>query len=321
MSRRWSSIRIFLRTHRVVFKRTLAVSFGILVFVLLVVAVKSVEWDDVVKALKAMPLAAMIWAAAFATASYCVYSCFDIFGRWYTGHRLAWWRSVLTGFISYAFTMSLGVPVGSVGIRMRLYSKLGLRQGVIVRIIGISLTTNWIGYFFLAAAVLLAGEISLPVHWGLGNGGLQVIGISCLLAALSYLLGSAYATRRSWLIAGHTIELPDFPFALLQSVAGAVNWALIALVLYALFQGQVAYFEVLGILLISAIAGAAAHVPGGIGVTEYVFLTMLPGVPRSETLAALVVYRLLYYIIPLILAGLAYLLAEATIKAAPRQTT
>lgn len=321
MARRWNLLRNLLRVHRIALKRTLAAGFIFLVCVLLIVAVKNVEWREVLRALKAMPSAALVWAAGFSIASYCVYSCFDLLGRWYTGHRLAWQRSVLTGFISYAFTMSLTAAIGSIGMRMRLYSKQGLKQGLILRIIGISLITNWIGYLFLIGAVLLTGQISLPIMWELGNGVLRVVGALCLLAALSYLLGSAYSSRRSWLISGHTIVLPDFRFALLQSVSGAVNWALIGSVLYGLFGGQVAYFEVLGILLISAIIGAAMHIPGGIGIVEYIFITMLlPAVPRSETLAVLVVYRFFYYIIPLLLAGIAYLFAEASIKTVPRQS-
>lgn len=144
---------------------------------------------------------------------------------------------------------------------------------------------------------------------------MRFIGLITLVLGLAYIVASRYSRRRSWTLRGHTIELPGTRLAVVQSILGIANWGLIAGVLYVLFQNQVPYFEVLGILLISAIAGAAAHVPGGIGVTEYVFIAMLsPGIPRSDVLAVVLVYRLYYYIAPLLLAGLTYLIAEATLK-------
>jgi len=99
-----------------------------------------------------------------------------------------------------------------------------------------------------------------------------------------------------------------------------LNWALIAAVIYVLMQQKVAYPLVLGTLLISAIAGALAHIPGGLGVTESVFIAVLasPSMPRFEILGAILVYRAVYYLEPLLIAGTWYLLAEAKMKHQPK---
>lgn len=302
-------------THRVGLKRALLAGFLILVFGLLGGAVMRVEWNAVFIALKELPASALYRAGGFAALTYCVYSCFDLLGRWYTGHQLVWWRSVLVGFISYAFTMSLGSTVGGVGLRIRLYVKQGLQQGVILRVWAVSVTTNWTGYLLLLGIVLLAGQVKLPAKWAVGTLLLDAVGILCLGVVCLYLFASACSKRRSWRIRGHTIELPTFRLALVQSVLGALGWALMAAVLYTLFQYRVPYLEILSIALISAVAGLALRVPGGLGVIEYVFVTMLSTViPRNETLAVLLVYRLFYYITPLILAGLSYLIAEMSLK-------
>jgi uncharacterized membrane protein YbhN (UPF0104 family) len=83
-------------------------------------------------------------------------------------------------------------------------------------------------------------------------------------------------------------------------------------ILFMLLPGAVPYPTVVGVLLVAAAAGALAHIPAGLGVLEAVFVTLLSGyASKNDVLAALVVYRLVYYLVPLALAALAYVAAEA----------
>ena len=77
---------------------------------------------------------------------------------------------------------------------------------------------------------------------------------------------------------------------------------------------------ILGILLISCVAGVVAHIPAGLGVLETVFLALLHGQLAQGTLvAALLGYRTLYYLVPLLLAVLTYLILEKRAKAMRRR--
>src|SRR5690606_6004735 len=113
-------------------------AFIVLVLALLGYAVTQVEWGDVLVAMRQVSARTIIVAASIALTSYLVYSCFDLIGKWYTGHGLAVWRSMMVGFISYAFTMNMGSPVGGIGLRVRLYGKQGLPVGVVMRIMALS---------------------------------------------------------------------------------------------------------------------------------------------------------------------------------------
>ena len=78
---------------------------------------------------------------------------------------------------------------------------------------------------------------------------------------------------------------------------------LIGAIVWSLFGGRVGYLEVLGALLLSAVAGLLAHVPAGLGVLEAVFVATLAGaLPATEVLAAVLVYRAVCYLLPLALA-------------------
>ena len=74
--------------------------------------------------------------------------------------------------------------------------------------------------------------------------------------------------------------------------------------------------QVLGVLLVSSIAGVIVHIPAGIGVLEAVFIALLAGehITKGTIIAALLAYRVLYYFIPLLLALICYLLLESQAK-------
>ena len=91
---------------------------------------------------------------------------------------------------------------------------------------------------------------------------------------------------------------------------------MMALLIFWLLPGEAFYPSILGILLISCVAGVVAHIPAGLGVLETVFLALLHGQLGQGTLvAALLGYRTLYYLIPLVAAVLTYLILENRAKA------
>jgi uncharacterized membrane protein YbhN (UPF0104 family) len=218
-------------------------------------------------------------------------------------------------FISYAFNLSLGSLVGGVGFRYRLYSRLGLKNGVITRIVSMSMLTNWLGYKLLAGLLFLIHPLQLPPSWKMGNHGLQWIGAALVAISLAYVIACVRLGDRVWTVRGHDLYLPPWRMALLQMLISCINWSLMAGVIYILLQQRVPYTDVLTVLLIGAIAGVIAHVPAGLGVFEFVFVALLSHVvSEGRLIAALLGYRAIYYILPLMVASLLYLVMEIHAK-------
>jgi uncharacterized membrane protein YbhN (UPF0104 family) len=214
-------------------------------------------------------------------------------------------------FISYAFNLNLGSLVGGVAFRYRLYSKLGLDNPTITRVLGFSMLTNWFGYLAVAGAAFAFWPMDLPDNWKIGEGGLRILGGVLIAAALGYLALCALAGDHVWHVRGHEIETPSLRMALLQLVMSAANWSLIGGVIWLLLQGKIAYPHVLAVLLVAAVAGVITHVPAGLGVLEAVFVALMGDkLPQGELLGALLAYRAIYYLLPLALATLLYLAAE-----------
>lgn len=296
-------------------KRLFTYAFFAAVAYLLITQARSVEWDKVFASIRQRPVEGLLIAAAFTAASHALYSCFDLLGRHVTGHRLSTGKVMTVTFISYAFNLNLGSLVGGFAFRYRLYSRHGLDAEVITRILFMSIVTNWLGYVLLAGLAFWWSPIAPPPDWKVDALGLDVLGVALFSAAMAYLLVCALARRRTWTIRGHELTLPSLRLALVQLSMSATNWLLIAGAVYVLLEQRIEFPTVLGVMLVAAIAGVLTHVPAGLGVLEAVFVALLSHqVPVNELLAALLTYRAIYYLAPLVLATLVYLLVEVKAK-------
>lgn len=296
-------------------KRLLNLAFFALVTYLLVIQARSVEWDQVFTTMRRRSFGELTAAALLAAASYALYSCFDLLGRYYTGHKLRPLQVVIVNFISYAFNLNMGTLVGGVAFRFRLYTRLGLDAETITRVVLMSILTNWLGYLLLAGIAFWWWPIELPPEWKLDSGALRVLGIALFAVAIGYVLLCAFARRRTWTIRGHELTLPSLRMALLQLLMSSANWSLMAGAMFMLLDQKIPYAMVLEVLLVAAIAGVITHVPAGLGVLEAVFVTLLSDqMPKNELLAALLTYRAIYYLAPLALATTVYLLVETRAK-------
>jgi uncharacterized membrane protein YbhN (UPF0104 family) len=271
----------------------------------------SVQWTGVMTALRDYPVGTLASAAAIAIASHLAYSTFDLLGKRWTGHPLGTRRVLAVAFVSYACNINLGPLIGGLAMRLRLYTRLGLSTACIGRVYGLSVLTNWLGYAAVAGAVFVARPLALPPNWEIGRIGLRALGVALLLGVFGYIALCGFARRRQWTLRGHRLTLPSAGQALSQVGLAALNWSLIAAVMYLLLHREVAYLEVLNVLLIAAFAGLVAHIPAGLGVLEAVFLSLLSAqVDRAGMIAALLCYRALYYLAPLLVAATVYLALE-----------
>lgn len=304
-----------IRSHWPLARRLLVWAFFILVAGLLLSLARTIQWRNVFATLAGYRPSTLLLALTVAAASYLVYSCFDLLGRRYAHHHLPRRQILAVTFVCYAFNLNLGAWIGGLALRYRLYSRLGLSPLQITQVYSLSLTTNWMAYLVLAGLVFAAGTVHPPAHWAIAPPSLRVLGVLLLLAAGLYLLLCALSRRRVWTVRGHSLGLPSLRLALLQLALGASNWLLIALVIYILLQQQVGYGTVLGTLLVASIAGLVTHIPAGLGVLETVFVALLhQQINRDSLLAALIGYRAVYYLLPLLVASLGYLALETQMK-------
>lgn len=296
-------------------KRILTIAFFILVPVLLLMLIKNIEWAEVEQALRSYNANTLLIGTSIALFSHLVFASYDLVGRKYTGHSLPVRQVLPLAFVCYAFTLNLTAWVGGIALRFRLYSRLGLDSGTITKILSMSLITNWLGYIILAGILFSFRWVDLPDEAKIGGTALQLVGFILLAIAAIYFWACRFSKRRSFHFRAHKFTLPKLQLALIQAGLAMTNWLLMGLIIYTFMPDKVTYQTVLGILLISSIAGVVAHIPAGLGVLETIFIAMLHHqLSKGSILAALIGYRVVYFLLPLAIACIVYLVIESRAK-------
>ncbi|HEX8444980.1 MAG TPA: bifunctional lysylphosphatidylglycerol flippase/synthetase MprF [Sphingomonas sp.] len=238
--------------------------------------------------------------------SYLALTLYDVLALRIIGRTLPWRTAALASFTSYTLSHNLGLSLLTGGsARYRIYTAAGLDGADVARVVGIAGVAFWAGVFALAA-LALAGQpggvhlrhwpISIPVQRGLGV--TLLIGMAALVIA-----GRGGRVLR---IAGWSLPLPDSGQALAQIGVAALDLAAASAALFVLVPhvGANAYPAFFLGYALAIIVALISHVPGGIGIFETVMLAALPGVDRPTLFAALILYRLIYYILPLLVGAL-----------------
>jgi uncharacterized membrane protein YbhN (UPF0104 family) len=276
---------------------------------------RTVDWPQVWVSMRQIPSATIALAAGLVIAGYLAYGAMDLLAKRYTRHTLPWPKVLGVAMMSYALNLNLGVLVGGLGARLRLYARLGCRKSVPTRVALFSAATNWIGYGWLAGALFACGAVPVPQGWGLGPNVLRLPGVALLALAAAYVVFCARARRRTWTWMGQHAALPGAGMAIAQSAVAALSWAAMGAIMYLLLQGKASYPAVLGVLMCTSFAAVVIRVPGGLGTTEAIFVAALaPQIPAPEVLGAALVYRALYAFTPLGLTLLAFPLIEFRLR-------
>jgi len=293
-------------------KNLLSAAFFVVVLGAIAWYIGAVEWDPVWQSLRTYKTSTLLLAGTIAVLHCLLYASFDLLTKPHKVHGLARRLMYPVAFTSYTFNMNLGPWIGSLGIRLRQYSRLGLGSAQILRILVFTTLTNWVGYVFVAGLVFaLRPPPVLPADWPIGAATLRTIGFVLLGVVAAYWAVCAFSRKRTFTIHKLHIRLPSGGMAVLQAVLAGINWLLIALVAWLVLRGIAPYESVVATILLAAIAGTLVHIPGGLGVVEGVILAVLGGdVPRHEMVAALVVYRAIYYLWPFALGVVTFATVE-----------
>ena len=277
---------------------------------------REMDWPAVLSAVREFSWPQIAAAFALGIPSYLAVASYDLFGRQATGHRLPLPRVALISYTGYCFSLNLGALVGGLAFRYRLYSPYGLSAMTIGQIVGLTVITNWSGYVLMAGAVLVYAPPELPAEWGVAGGVMRATGVALLAAAAAYLAACVVKGGERVVLKGRELRLPTIGTAALQVLASTASWASIgAVVAWLLRDADVSWFAVMPVLMVSAIAGVWSHVPSALGVTELVFLALLGHLAsRSEILAAILIFRVVYYLVPLGIAIGCYAYLELTAK-------
>jgi uncharacterized membrane protein YbhN (UPF0104 family) len=273
--------------------------------VVLVRMLRGIDADDVYAALRATEPRHIAAAAAFVAGGYFTLTFYDWFalrtiGRGEIPYRIA----ALAGFTSYSIGHNIGATVFTGGaVRYRIYSTYGLDAVEVAKICFVAGLTFWLGN----ATVLGLGVAYTPQAAGwidqLPPWPNRCIATAILMVLASY-IGWVWSAQREIGRGEWRVKLPSGPSTLLQIGIGILDLGFCALAMYMLLPNEPNLgFVTLAVVFVSAtLLGFASHAPGGLGVFDAAMLVALWQFDKEEVLAGLLLFRLLYYLVPFAIA-------------------
>ncbi|MGD1036640.1 MAG: YbhN family protein [Roseiarcus sp.] len=244
------------------------------------------------------------WALAIGATglAYAALAWYDQIALAHLGRRLSWRFIALVSFTAYALAHNIGASVlsGAV-VRYRAYSTKGLGMAEVGALVVFCSFTFTMGNLLLGGLILLFHPELARRYVDLPNWAGRLVGLGLLGGPWLYTLGSLlhFAPLK---IRGFELVYPRPPIAARQWLAGPLELIGAAGIIYFALPaaGNPGFVTVLGVFLASFTLALVSHAPGGLGVLEYSFLKAMPDAPRANVLAALLVFRLLYLIVPLL---------------------
>ena len=275
--------------------------------------------DDIVQSIKAIPPNRLLLAGFFAAGSYFSLSWFDWLALRYVDKPLPYRKAALASFCSLSLGHNIGFAALSSGaVRYRFYSRWGIRPRDIAGMIVFCGVTVGLGLITLAGlAQLLRPDLGAKIT-GIAPSLSMIIGLLCLAVPAVYLVTAAFVRRRLT-IKGWSLTMPEFNLALAQIAVGSANFACVAACLHQTLTAvaDVPYFAVAAAYVIANGMALLTHVPGGLGVIESVVMFLLPG---GKIVGALVMFRVIYFLVPLCIGGLLFAITELYYRGRKRAT-
>ncbi len=301
-----SSVPAFFRRYRAHLTALATLALFCLVGFAIVQLTNEVRYDDVVQALADTKVSSIFLALLFTGMSFLALVFYDVNAIEYVGRKLPFPQVALTAFSAYAVGNTAGFGALSGGaIRYRAYSRLGLTPEEIGRVIAFVTLSFGLGLAGVAAISLLiiADEIAPLINVGSLTLRLMAGMVIAGLGVIMFLGREGRAVH----LGSVSVRLPDSRTWSRQFLVTAFDIAASATVLYVLLpQAAISWPVFLAVYAIAVGLGVLSHVPAGLGVFETVIIASLgSAVNIDAVLGSLVVYRLIYHVLPLLIAVLA----------------
>ncbi|MGD9616556.1 MAG: lysylphosphatidylglycerol synthase domain-containing protein [Alphaproteobacteria bacterium] len=301
-------------------KWLLALGILVLAGFLIYRIVSKYTFEQIVTATAVFPLDRLIMAGCFAAASYICLTGFDWLALHYAGRPLPYRKAALASFTSLSLGHNFGFAALSSGaVRYRFYSRWGLSAEQVAKVIIFCGVTVGLGLILLGGIALLYSPQQAHRVTGLEPLTLSGIGAICLVLAIFYLLLAA-TVRRPLTIGKWRFAMPPLRLAVAQVIIGPINFIFVAACLHQALAGvaDVDFANVLTVYVIANVASLISHVPGGLGVIETVVTLFIPD---ATLIGAFVVFRFVYFLVPLALGAGLFAVAELAFGRTTAPTT
>jgi len=271
------------------------------------------SFEIVRKAIQSIPTNKIILSAIFSVLAYFVMTGYDTFGLRMAGSRLPYSKIAGVSFIGDTINANLGLSalLGS-AIKLRLYTHFGEKPSIIAKAIASYTIAYWIGFLFLFTLCSISARFfSCSMPQPLPSGILIVVTIVCSAVIVLYVICCLIPTIPTVLAKVSTI-LPRGGNGILLLLTGIADWLLCCAAFFVLLPeaSKQNFLIFISGFLFSHASGVVSQSPGGIGVFECAVLMINPEIARPNLIAALLIFRCIFYIGPFAIGTLLFAIGE-----------
>ena len=273
---------------------------------------KPVSFRDVMVQVRGTPWHIIALSLLAMFAGYGALIGYDWSALRYLGKKLPFPVIMTGGFLGYALGNTIGAgPVTGGAVRYRIYSSLGLSGYDIAAIAIFGSVAFGLGVMIMGFGALAYSPSALQSLTSVSPPLMRSLSIGALVVSVGFL--AALAFRKSEIrLRGHSFKAPSPRLMTGQLLFTAIEILMAATALYLLLPANdLGFATFLAVFAVAVLAGVASHVPGGVGVFETIIISALPAsVPVEQAAAGLLLYRLIYYLVPFALALIILALSE-----------
>ncbi|WP_230658052.1 lysylphosphatidylglycerol synthase domain-containing protein [Psychrobacter sp. I-STPA10] len=320
------------KTRKILWRGTVLL-LTVVIFVLAIKALygltQTISMQEIWNAIDQISNINIVMAVLVVAFGYLILTLYDTIALKHMGCQLPFHKVALTSFTAYAIGHTVGLAVLSAsGVRYRMYRAHGIEAEYIANVVwlvsmaftfGISTLVSLSLAFNPEATVTMISQLnaqltdvsaSIP-DMMLNVGVIRGVGLAMLVLIMTIIAWSG-RTGRHVKIKGWRFDLPPATMLIQQIIISIIDLASVAFVLYLLLPhaAGIDFLTVFSAFIQSMILAILSHVPGGLGVFEVTMIASLPQVDKPYLLAVLLLFRILYYILPFLLAVLFFIMHE-----------
>jgi len=266
----------------------------------------ALDYNRVVDAFHATSGQSLVFAGLATGASYAALIGYDFSGLSYVGARIPKRVAMLSSFCAFALGNTIGFgPLTGGAVRYRFYAAVGLKPGQIARVILFCAVSFGLGVLGVAGLSLLLRAVTLARLVNLPPVALVAFGSFGVATIITFLCLCAFRARPLKIL-GREVELPGLRLAIVQLLLAFFDITISAAALWVLLPPLPIGFLDFAAIYAGAIGLAvASHMPGGLGVFEGAIMLSVGRHGALDAIAAaLLLYRMIYFLGPLVLATL-----------------
>lgn len=275
--------------------------------------------SDVFADARAMPTDALLGSLAATALGYVALIGYDWSALRHIGRKLPFPVVAMGGFLGYSLGNTIGISILSGGaVRYRIYSAFGINALEVAAISTFVAMAFGLGISVIGLAALTLRPDALVGVIGLPSDQIRIFALAALVVTVA-LIGWVSVTGSTLRLWRFELRAPSPGILLGQLLFTAADTCMAALALYVLMpDGAPGFVTFLVIYSTAVMVGVLSHVPGGIGVFESVMIAALPaGVSVEHAATALLLFRMIYYLVPFGVAMLAISVNEARLASGP----